>query len=147
MEKIEELKREAQMKLKLSKRSFQMLSKPSEPVLLKRIKQTTEPVEFNFKTTERCKPSGSVVDNSITINPSNFPLLLRSGSKEEKTQPSNVRTTSYPDSRSNGLSLCTSPPAAVSQLPNPLSLCWMIGCARTPKELQTTQLFQLQKQL
>lgn len=92
MEKIDELKREAQMKLNLSKRSFQMLSKPPEPAVAKRPKQTTEPVEFNFKTSERCKPSAPVLDTSVTINPSNFPSLLRSSSKDEKTQP--VRTAS-----------------------------------------------------
>lgn len=88
MDQIEELKKEAQLKLKLSKRSFQMLSKPAEPAAtVKRAKHTTEPVEFNFKTNERCKPNASsVLDNSVTINPSNFPLLLRNSSKEEKVQ-------------------------------------------------------------
>eukprot|EP00731_Ephydatia_muelleri_P027025 Em0018g1125a len=88
MEQVEELKKEAQLKLELSKRSFQMLSKQAEPVAVKRAKHTTEPVEFNFKTSERCKPSApSAMDNSITVNPSNFPLLLRNSLKEEKVQP------------------------------------------------------------
>ena len=92
MEQVEELKKEAQLKLELSKRSFQMLSKQAEPVAVKRSKHTTEPVEFNFKTSERCKPSApSAMDNSITVNPSNFPLLLRNSSKEEKVQPTAVR--------------------------------------------------------
>ena len=90
MEKVEQLKWQANKLKELSKQSLKKSKKQPTPSKLTK-KSTTEPVGFNFKTNERSKKSANEMGGASSST-STFPMNLRSSNDDLR----NVRITFNP---------------------------------------------------
>ncbi len=86
LQEIELLKKEAKKRLRMSRRSYQRLAHTSAPVPVKGSKPTTEALEPRLRAMSRDRGrSGSQYNGGI--NPTNFPMTLRSSCKEDNFHP------------------------------------------------------------
>ncbi len=86
LQEIERLKKEAEKRIKMSRRSFRKLAKTSAPAPVKYSKPTTEAHEPQLRTLKR-KRRSSASQNEDGINPSRFAMTLRSSSKDDNFHP------------------------------------------------------------